>query len=802
MSDSTIAAAQNLGNATEQFLAALWPDEFDRAFICGEVGGHWTDMPVGTIAEALAECRRRGDVDLYMSCATFSAEGGRTASNAKSARAFWLDLDCGEAKAEASAGYLKKRDALDALAAFCAKIGLPSPSIIDSGNGLHAYWFLESSIATSSWLPIAKQIKRITHEYGLLADPACTADIARVLRVPGSSNHKSTDNPKEVKLKRLSPAVSADFFTAAIEQACKVLPEPVERKPAFLLGEASGNLAMQLDAPETTENVNRLNDALAHIPPDVSRDEWRQIIWATLAHGWTCAETIARDWSMRGEKWSEPDFAAVVRSFNPLGGTGPGTPYHLAAQHGWAGAATERAGSDAVHVEKIATAEPGDMSAARVFARLNAGKLLYVTQAGRWLTWTGTRWSWCNAGEDMQAAKQTADHFLKLTIELVRQDAERHRKRLAFALRLQNLPRLEAMMRLAQSEPGLCIGSMTELDADPWMLGVRNGAIDLKRGALLSPDPRMLITRQAGTEFDRSAECPRWLQFLDSIFSGDAQTIKYIQRALGYSLTASTTEEVLFLAYGWGANGKSVFANIVSSVLGDYAQAAPAALLTTRREGDAGPRNDVARLCGARVVNINELQNGEVLDEQVVKMLAGRELIAARFLHKEYFDFLPSAKAWIRTNHRPVIHGTDDGIWRRLHLVPFKRKFAEDERDPWLEGRLADELPGILAWMVDGCLEWQKIGLSPSPLVRSESATYRTESDLLGEFLQDECVLDSNSRESQRIVFSAWCIWCANNAVRNGSKASFSRKLHERGIVDVKNSGTRFYAGLKLGKVT
>lgn len=447
---------------------------------------------------------------------------------------------------------------------------------------------------------------------------------------------------------------------------------------------------------------------------------------------------------------------------------------------------------------ELAIHEPGDILAGRTYARAMSGKLLYVGQAGKWMRWDGTRWEWCACGEEMAAAKYVAGKTLDHATTLFKADPAKHKKLMAFATSLQNLKRMQAMIELAKSEEGMGIGHMTELDSDPWLLGVRNGVVNLKDGGLLAADPAMLITRQVAAEYQSITQCPRWLAFLDQVFDSDQETIDYLQRALGYTLTGITTEEILFVCYGFGANGKSVFANVVSSIMADYAQMAPASLLTVRRDGDAGPRNDIARLCGARGLQINELQQGDRLDEQVVKMLAGREMLSARFLHREFFDFWPTAKPWLRTNHRPIITGEDDGIWRRIHLIPFKRKFAEHERDPWLEQKLLDERDGILAWMVQGCLDWQRRGLKPSPLVRRESGAYRKESDLLGEFLDERTVASIDARVEQPTLYAQWRSWNEANGTRAGSKASFTRKLSERGHAEVKSNGRRFYAGLHI----
>lgn len=478
---------------------------------------------------------------------------------------------------------------------------------------------------------------------------------------------------------------------------------------------------------------------------------------------------------------------------------GLGTVFDLAKRAGWKPTQHGTAGQmDAGTASNDEGGALGDIRAGRTFARAMRDRLVYVRPAGCWLRWNGTVWEWCNKGEEMQAAKRIADKVLDHVNGQFKADPERHRKALAWAAGLQNIKRLEAMIELAKSEDGMTVGHMAELDTDPWLLGVKSGVVNLKSGTLLAPDPAMLITRQCNAEFHHGAECPRWLKFLGDVFEDDAETVQYIQRALGYSLTGTTTAEVLFICFGHGANGKSVFSNVVTAIMGSYAQAAPPSLLTIRQAGDAGPRNDIARLCGARYLGINETGQGDRLDEQVVKMLAGRETLSARFLHKEFFDFQPTAKPWLRTNHRPIVTGEDDGIWRRLHLIPFRRQFAEHERDPWLESKLLEERDGILAWMVAGCLEWQRVGLKPSATVRRESAGYRKESDLLGEFLEDKTLRGPDARVEQNKLYAAWRAWNEGNGTRAGAKASFSRKLNERGHGEQRSGSTRFYAGLSM----
>jgi putative DNA primase/helicase len=338
-----------------------------------------------------------------------------------------------------------------------------------------------------------------------------------------------------------------------------------------------------------------------------------------------------------------------------------------------------------------------------------------------------------------------------------------------------------------------------ELDSDPYLLGVRNGVIDLRSGLRYFNQPEMQITRYCNAGFMEDATCPQWLRFLDEVFMHDAETISCVQRLLGCTLLGLATEEKLIICYGHGSNGKSVFSNVVHKIMGGYAITAPPSLLTARRQDDTGPRNDLAALAGARYVSINEMQAGDRLDEQVVKMLAGREPISARFLHQEFFEFTPSFTPWLRTNHKPIVTGLDDGIWRRLVLLPFSRKFTDDEKDPELEQKLLVEQDAILMWMVEGAKLYLKEGLIKlSPRMRFELGTYRNESDLLGEFLSDQCTPDQTGKAFQTNVYTSYRNWCDVNGVRPLSKKTFTQRLAERGYPEAKSGKNRFYIGLVL----
>jgi putative DNA primase/helicase len=440
----------------------------------------------------------------------------------------------------------------------------------------------------------------------------------------------------------------------------------------------------------------------------------------------------------------------------------------------------------------------GDIRNAKAFAQIARGHFLYVATRDRWLQWHQQLWSVCEKDEHVAKAKDVCGRILNAAGSVFGQDQERGKRLVQEAMAAHNLSRITAMLKLAVSEPEMATTDR-ELDCDPYLLGVRKGVIDLRSGRLFFNQPEMRITRYCNAGFSEDATCPQWLRFLDQIFINDTETIECVQRLLGCTLLGLATEEILIICYGHGSNGKSVFSNVVHKIMGGYAITAPPSLLTARRQDDTGPRNDLAALAGARYVSINEMQAGDRLDEQVVKMLAGREPISARFLHQEFFEFTPSFTPWLRTNHKPIITGLDDGIWRRLVLLPFNRKFTDDEKDPALEQKLLDEQDAILMWMVEGAKLYLQDGIKLSPRMRSELGTYRSESDLLGEFLADQTTTDPTGKASQSLVYSSYRGWCDDCGVRPLSKKTFTQRLAERGYPEGKSGKNRFYTGLVWG---
>lgn len=438
-----------------------------------------------------------------------------------------------------------------------------------------------------------------------------------------------------------------------------------------------------------------------------------------------------------------------------------------------------------------------DLKHARLFAIRYKGQFCFVHKQRQWLCWDGIVWVPAERGEAIEAAKGLAIELLATAIEANAKRLAGAKQAVADAKHAHTERGIMAMLNLASSEPELAI-SIHDLDAHPMLLGVRNGVVDLESGALLAPDPEMFITKRCAAHWVSDPVCPNWQKFLLDVFDHDEETIRSVQILLGKTLIGEVRDEIMVICYGNGANGKSVFSNVIHEVLGDYAHTAPPSLLNERRNGDNAPRSDIAALKGMRYVSVNELQSGDRLDEQVVKLLAGREPMSARHLYQEFITFKPTFCVWVRTNHKPNISGDDPATWRRIVLIAFSRTFSKEEQNPLLQKTLFEERDGILCWAVEGARLYLREGLLLSPRMLSDIAVYRTESDLVGEFLTERTLKDPNGRVERRILYSNYSFWCKEGGTRALSKKSLTQRLGERGYGVAHSGATTYYTGLQV----
>jgi P4 family phage/plasmid primase-like protien len=414
-------------------------------------------------------------------------------------------------------------------------------------------------------------------------------------------------------------------------------------------------------------------------------------------------------------------------------------------------------------------------NAERLVARHGAD-LRYVHAWKSWLVWDGSRWKPDATDEVERRAKETTRAMFRAAADV--DDDDRRRALALHARKSESGPRLTEMVKRARSEPGVPI-EPGELDRDRMALCVRNGIVDLRTGELHEHDRAALHTKQAPINYRADAAAPTWERFLREIMPS-AEDRAFLQRAVGYSLTGDVSEHVLFVLHGTGQNGKSVFLEAIRAAMGDYAQQAPPELIVARRGG--GVPADVARLHGARFVTASETEDGSRLAESLVKQLTGGDRVVARRLYADFFEFDPTHKIWLATNHKPQVFGSDEAIWRRIRLVPFEVTIPKDRRDKRLAHTLRTELPGIVAWAVEGCLEWQRYGLGESTNVLAATAEYRSESDVFGAFLEDTCVVGEAETVAAQSLYQEYEIWASNSNLRPMSMVAFGRKLAERGF--------------------
>lgn len=417
-----------------------------------------------------------------------------------------------------------------------------------------------------------------------------------------------------------------------------------------------------------------------------------------------------------------------------------------------------------------------DMGNARRFALRFSDQFRY-TAAWGWMVWDGKRWGRDTGEKIMQAARHTAKCLFDEARDSSNPDDVKAIGK--WALTSQSRGRLEAMVKLAESEESL-YATAAQFDSDSFSLNTTNGIVDLRTGAIRPHEHDAMHSKITGADFRDDADCPRWAAFIDRIMGGNQSLIRFLQRAAGYSLTGSTAEQCFFLLHGTGANGKSVFLETMRAVLNDYA--ATAEFSTFLAKQNENVRNDIAALAGARFVASSESGADKRLSETIIKALTGGDTISARFLFKEYFEFKPQFKVWMATNHKPVIRDTDLAIWRRVRLIPFTVTIPENERNPNLVRELRDEYPAILAWAVRGCLDWQRDGLGIPDEVSAATESYRNSMDIMEAFFEDCCLRGESYVTGATPIYARYSKWCEVNNERPMTQREFSLRLGEKGF--------------------
>lgn len=452
----------------------------------------------------------------------------------------------------------------------------------------------------------------------------------------------------------------------------------------------------------------------------------------------------------------------------------------------------------------------------------------YVALWGSWLFWDGQRWL-----RDEKLAHMTRCRaFLRAKALKLEEKAEERKAALALAgqREAEGLTGAEADKRLARAEKEgraaearasgqgqvLCsamninavatlarsnaelVGTVDQWDRDKLLLGTPGGVVDLRTGRLRPGQQTDYITKQtAVAPAPEGTKAPIWEKFLARIFKGRPEVIPFMQRVAGYSITGSVEEHALVFAWGQGGNGKGVLWNTLGRAMGDYSKVAPTDLLLVA-QGDKHT-TEMAMMRGARLVTASELAPGKAWDEPKLKSLTGGDPITARFMRQDFFTFEPQFTLVVFGNHKPSFRSVDEAIKRRVLLVPFLENIPADERDPDLPVKLQAEWPAILRWAIDGCLEWQRIGLAPPATIKEASKDYLESEDALGQWLYERCVTTEKTAETGvTALYTNWQAWCGVRGMRVCTLMAFSRQLSERGYLSEKTREGRFFIGISL----
>jgi putative DNA primase/helicase len=431
-----------------------------------------------------------------------------------------------------------------------------------------------------------------------------------------------------------------------------------------------------------------------------------------------------------------------------------------------------------------------DLGNGERFAARFGAEIRFMHPWKRWVHWDGRCWKTDDTAVARQFAKRTVRGIWR-EASTAQNDADR--KALAkWWFDSESQARVEAMLSRASSEKGIPI-LPADMDRDGFLLNVQNGTIDLRTGKLREHRREDLITRIAPVDYFPDAQCPTWLRVLDDIFAKDKKFISFWQQLCGICLTADVSNQILPVLYGTGANGKTTILSVLLELLGpDYAITSPPGLLTVAK-GERHP-TELASLFGKRLVVDSETAEGARFNENLVKQLTGGDKITARRMREDFWEFSPTHKILLATNHKPEIRETKNAIWRRVKLVPFNVTIADDKQDAMLPAKLRAEYPGILAWCVEGCLDWQDLGLCIPAAVEDATKEYRAEQDLIGQFLEAECSLISTLETAASSLYFRYQKYAGGEAM---NQRRFGNALTERGLERFKRNGT-WYRGIGL----
>ena len=705
-----------------RFLQQLFPTDIDGYLVL------WTSPPNAQslfYRAANLEIAAQRAVDLsvdsnvYFGVGTQKARlpsprrGGNTSVGALPA--VWLDIDT-----RVPGGRTNLPSSQEEARDWLEQLDNPPSMVVDSGRGLHAYWILDTPLSPPGsirWFQ-AGVLAPLAARQGWSFDD--TSDSARVLRLPGTLNHK-TEPPAPVEL------------LYCIDDRRYSLEQLRQRTQTYTLAPETHWTLLEQGVGEGARNEALLKLAGRDAGPRHLTEE-------------QCQSHLL-EWNLLNRPPLDEEI--VLKAIHTI----------------YVKEATKAARANLVRT---------DTGNAERFVADHQDDIRFIDYPwSRWAAWTGQRWNTHGLLEVRRRAKQTVRGMYKLAQHLPSEHQEGWYK---WCCSSENAARLKAMITTAESEE--VIGIHPEaFDANPYLLGVANGAVDLITGEFHAPQRGDYLTKLCTVEYDPDARCPRWIQFLEEIIPSPAVR-DYLGRIVGYTLTGSVAEQCIFFLYGHGANGKTTFLTTIQSILGPYATQLPPEFLLTQSTRDHP--TEIAQLMGVRMAVSVEPRFGQHLDDSRVKWLTGGDRRKGRLMREDYFEYMPTDKLWLAANDKPTVDATGDALWRRMRLIPFVVTIPPENQDTTLPAVLQSEASGILNWAIEGCLRWQDQGLEVPVEVTAATRAYRQENDPLGTFLNQCCVLDSQYWIPTGILLEAYNDWCVREEVSPLHKNAFGRELSAR----------------------
>ncbi|WP_338834089.1 phage/plasmid primase, P4 family [Bradyrhizobium septentrionale] len=632
---------------------------------------------------------------------------------------------------------------------------LPRTPKVKTGNGVHYYLRPGDKLVRNSVSDLGKGID-IRGDGGYVVAPGSVHQSGKLYDFVSGRDLSDIEIAKVPK-----------WLRKAIAKKETLQSEPVQPIPPSKLLRARAYMASALQ-----REIERLSKAPKHQRNDsLNRSAFK--LGQLLPYGLLDRAEIVRDLTRVaaaiGLEETEID-ATIVSGLNAGAGSARSLPF-LQSEHDRADTEPRSAVPRPDLTQTLAKLGETDTDNAQRLASRFANQIIYTKGRG-WLVYKQGRW--------LPGAGPECIEFAKITARLIADETQHLATDLAKAARAQfakaSLSKggLDRMLDLSK---GLVAVDDVQLDADPWLFNTRNGTIDLRTGYIENHDPSDLLTQISPVAADRSAKCPLFKAFLKRITDNDKRLMRYIRKAVGYSLTGQTKEQVFFFCYGRsGSNGKSTLINLIRDMFGDYGCHTPTETLMTKQYDNA-ISNDQARLAGVRMVTAVEANFNRHLDEAKIKAMTGGEKITARFMRQEFFEFAPQFKLWLVANDRPRVRGTDTALWRRIRVIPFNVEIPLAEQNKELSAKLSNEWPGILAWAVRGCIDWQKEGLNPPAAIRQAGEEWTKAADHLNQFVSEMLVEEPDNNVAAQSMYDHYSQWCSRNGEATLSMIKFKEAL-------------------------